>query len=39
MGEAVNDLTEEQLRLLAEMSGYDKAAVLMLSLNEDDAEI
>ena len=37
MGEAVNDLTEEQLRLLAEMSGYDKAAVLMLSLNEDDA--
>ena len=37
MGEAVNDLTEEQLRLLAEMSGYDKAALLMLSLNEDDA--
>ena len=37
MGEAVNDLTEEQQRLLAEMSGYDKAAVLMLSLNEDDA--
>lgn len=37
MGEAVNDLTEEQLRFLAEMSGYDKAAVLMLSLNEDDA--
>ena len=37
MGEAVNELTEEQRRILSEMSGYDKAAVLMLSLNEDDA--
>lgn len=34
---ADNDITEEQQALLDEMSGIDKAAVLMLSLNEEDA--
>lgn len=37
MAESTSELTEEQRALLADMSGYDKAAVLMLSLNEDDA--
>ena len=31
------ELTEEQVQLLSGMSGYEKAAVLMLSLNEEDA--
>ena len=31
------ELTEEQTQLLSTMNGYEKAAVLMLSLNEEDA--
>ncbi len=34
---AESELSEEQRKLLEEMSGYDKAAVLMLSLSEEDA--
>ncbi len=34
---ADTELTEEQKRLLDTMTGYEKAAVLMLSLNEEDA--
>jgi flagellar motor switch protein FliG len=34
---AESEITEEQQALLDEMSGIDKAAVLMLSLNEEDA--
>ncbi len=34
---ADNELTDEQKLLLEDMSGIDKAAVLMLSLNEEDA--
>ncbi len=34
---ADTELTEEQKRLLESMTGYEKAAVLMLSLNEEDA--
>ena len=34
---AENELTEEQKLLLDGMTGIDKAAVLMLSLNEEDA--
>lgn len=34
---AETELTEEQKRILDSMTGYEKAAVLMLSLNEEDA--
>ncbi len=34
---ASTDLTEEQIQLLSTLSGYEKAAVLLLSLNEEDA--
>jgi flagellar motor switch protein FliG len=34
---ADNELTDEEKLLLEDMSGIDKAAVLMLSLNEEDA--
>lgn len=34
---AGTELTDEHLQVLSGMSGYEKAAVLMLSLNEEDA--
>ena len=34
---ASTELTEEQIQLLSTLSGYGKAAVLLLSLNEEDA--
>lgn len=34
---ASTELTEEQIQLLSTLSGYEKAAVLLLSLNEEDA--
>lgn len=34
---AGTELTEEQVQLLSTMNGFEKAAVLMLSLNEEDA--
>ena len=36
-GNPVMELTEEQRQMVSKMTGMEKAAVLMLSLNEEDA--